>query len=63
MCRGLSHCGSCFHLETIAKLLKLLKRVFTVFSKCVLKSLDNQADFDSATRRFESSRPNQDLRG
>jgi hypothetical protein len=39
--------------------LKLLERVLTDFSKCGLKSLDNQADFDSAIRRFESSRPSQ----
>jgi hypothetical protein len=41
------------------KPLKLLERVLTDFSKCGLKSLDNQADFDSAIRRFESSRPSQ----
>ena len=28
-----------------------------IFSKCVLKSLNNQADFDSAIRRFDPSRP------
>ena len=48
-----------FHLETATKLLKLLERVLTDFSKRPLKSLDNQADFDSAIRRFESSRPSQ----
>jgi hypothetical protein len=37
-------------LETVAKLLKLLGRGLAVFSKCALKSLDNQADFDSAIR-------------
>jgi hypothetical protein len=47
------------HLETATKPLKLLERVLTDFSKCGLKSLDNQADFDSAIRRFESSRPSQ----
>jgi hypothetical protein len=41
------------------KPLKLLERVLTDFSKCGLKSLDNRADFDSAIRRFESSRPSQ----
>jgi hypothetical protein len=48
-----------FHLETAANLLKLLERVSTIFSKCALKSLDNQADFDSAIRRFDPSRPSQ----
>jgi hypothetical protein len=47
------------HLEMATKPLKLLERVLTDFSKCGLKSLDNQADFDSAIRRFESSRPSQ----
>src|SRR5262249_36608678 len=51
-----------FHLETAAKLLKLLERVLAIFSKCALKLLDNQADFDSAIRRFESSRPSQAVR-
>ena len=50
-----------FHLETAAKLLKLLERVLAVFSKCALKSLDNQADFDSAIPWFESRRPSQPL--
>jgi hypothetical protein len=40
------------HLETAANLLRLLKRVLTIFSKNVLKSLNNQADFDSAIRRL-----------
>jgi hypothetical protein len=31
-----------------AKLLKFLKRVLTIFSKCAMKSLNNQAGFDSA---------------
>jgi hypothetical protein len=48
-----------FHLETAAKLLKLLERVLAAFSKCALKSLDNQSDFDSAIPRFESWRPSQ----
>jgi hypothetical protein len=39
-------------LETTAKLLKLLER-FQLFSKCPLKSLNNQTDFDSAIRRFD----------
>jgi hypothetical protein len=42
-------------LETAAKQLKSLERYLANVSKCVLKSLDNQTDFDSATRRFESS--------
>jgi hypothetical protein len=48
-----------FHLETAAKPLKLVERVLSDFSKCALKSLDDQTDFDSAMRRFESSRPSQ----
>jgi len=48
-----------FHLETVANLLILLERVSTVFSKCDLKSLNKQADFDSAIRRFDPSRPSQ----
>jgi hypothetical protein len=52
----------CFHLETAAKLLKLLERVLTAFSKGALKLLDNQADFDSAIRRFDPSRPSQPSR-
>jgi len=46
-----------FHLETAANLLRLLKRVLTISSKCALKLLNNQADFDSAIRRFDPSRP------
>jgi hypothetical protein len=46
-----------FHLETVAKLLRLLGHVCADFSKCTLKSLDNQTDFDSAIPRFESWRP------
>ena len=39
-----------FHLETAAKLLKLLERISPIFSKYALKLLNNQADFDSAMR-------------
>jgi hypothetical protein len=46
----LSHYEGSFHLETVAKPLKLLECVFAVFSKWPLKSLDYQADFDSAIR-------------
>ncbi|MDX3970242.1 MAG: hypothetical protein QHD01_27080 [Bradyrhizobium sp.] len=46
-----------FHLETVANLLKLLECVSTILSKCALKSLYNQAGFDSAIRRFDPSRP------
>jgi hypothetical protein len=46
--------GLRLYLETIAKLLKLLEGVLGLFSKCALKSLNNQADFDSAIPRFES---------
>jgi hypothetical protein len=51
------------HLETAAKLLNLLERVLAVFSKCALKSLDNQTDFDSGMRKFESFRPQRRLKG
>jgi len=56
--------GAVFHLEIAAKLLKLLELIFDVFSKCALKSLNNQADFDSAILRFDQEdivRKNQDL--
>jgi hypothetical protein len=42
---------SFFHLETAAKLSKLQEPVFAVFFKRPLKSLNIQADFDSAIRR------------
>jgi hypothetical protein len=48
-------------LETAAKLLRSLERLLADFSKCALKSLDNQADFDSAIPRFESWRPSQQV--
>jgi hypothetical protein len=44
------------HWETAAKLLKLREQVFAV-SKRPLKPLNIQANFDSAIRKFESSRP------
>ena len=36
------------YLETAANLLELLERLFSLFSKRAFKSLNNQADFDSA---------------
>jgi hypothetical protein len=42
--------------------LKLVEGILTIFSKCPLKSLNNQADFDSAIRRFDPSRPSHRLR-
>jgi hypothetical protein len=48
-----------FSLETATKLLKLLERASTIFSKCALKSLNNQTDFVYAIRRFDPSRPSQ----
>jgi hypothetical protein len=48
-------------LETAPNLLELLERLFSLFSKCALKSFNNQADFDSAIRRFDPSRPSQDF--
>jgi hypothetical protein len=50
------------YLETSANLLELLERLFRLFSKHALKSLNNQTDFDSAIRRFDPSRPSQDLK-
>jgi hypothetical protein len=47
-----SHGHGAFHLETAAKLLISLEAIFGIFSKCTLKSLNNQTDFDSAIRRF-----------
>jgi hypothetical protein len=44
------------YLEMAAKLLELLESVLAVFSKCALKSLNNQADFDSAVQ-LPSLRP------
>jgi hypothetical protein len=44
-------------LETVANLLKLLERLFSRFSKRILKLLENQTDFDSAIRRFDPSHP------
>jgi type IV secretory pathway VirB4 component len=35
-------------LETAAKLLELLEPVLTIFSKCALKSLNNQAEWIAA---------------
>jgi hypothetical protein len=49
-------------LETAANLLELLERLFGIFSKCALKTLNNQTDFDSAIRRFDPSRPSQPVR-
>ncbi len=53
--------GVTFHLETAAKLLISQERVLADFSKYALKLLDNQADFVSAIRRFESSRPSHEI--
>src|SRR5437868_15451634 len=55
--------GPVFRLEMAAKLLKLLEGVLSIFSKLPLKSLNNQADFDSAIRRFDPSRPSQSAEG
>jgi hypothetical protein len=55
----LGHGWRAFHLETAAKLLISLEAIFAIVSKCTLKSLDNQTDFDSAIRRFDPSRPSQ----
>jgi len=39
--------------------IEIARGVFGLFSKCALKWLNNQADFDSAIRRFDPSRPSQ----
>jgi hypothetical protein len=48
-----------FHLEAGCQAIEIAERCFGRFSKCALKLLDNQADFDSAIPRFESWRPSQ----
>ena len=40
----------------------IARELLTIFSKCALKSLHNQAGFDSAIRRFDPSRPSQPFR-
>jgi len=45
------------YLETAAKLLKSLEGILSLFSKCALKSLNNQTDFDSAVRKFDPPGP------
>jgi hypothetical protein len=40
------------YLETAAKLLKSLEGILSLLSKCALKSLNNQTDFDSAILAF-----------
>jgi hypothetical protein len=52
----------CFSFGNGRQAIELLERVLTVFSKCALKLLDNQADFDSAIRRFDPSRPSHSQR-
>jgi len=59
ICRDGSRVPSAFCLETAAKLLSSLEAILAIFSKRPLKSLNNQADFDSAIRRFDPSRPSQ----
>jgi hypothetical protein len=49
-----------FHLETAANLLELLERLFSLFSKCALKLLNNQADLDAAILMSSKSRPGRD---
>jgi hypothetical protein len=62
-CSGLILSAKASYLETTAKLLKLLEGVSSLFSKCALKSFNNRADFDSAIRRFDPSRPSQHSKG
>ncbi|QOG23355.1 hypothetical protein [Bradyrhizobium sp. SEMIA] len=45
------------HLEMPAKQLILQEANSAISSKCALKSLNNQTDFDSAIRRFDPSPP------
>ena len=56
-----SRAFSTFHLEMGAKQMILLEGILTNFFKCALKSLNNQADLDSAIRRFDPSRPSHTL--
>ena len=44
-------------MESAPKLLISFEAIFLIFTKRALKSLDNQAGFDSAIRRFDPSRP------
>jgi hypothetical protein len=45
------------HLETTAKLLISLEHILSLFSKCALKSLNNQTDFDSAIQMCDPCYP------
>src|SRR5262249_10334220 len=47
------------HSEMCVNLLNGLRSNFRDFSECVLTNNANHVDFDSAIRRFESSRPSQ----
>jgi hypothetical protein len=49
--------GHSLHSEIGAKLLTVQEVDFRSFSECALILLGNPSDFDSAMRRFESSRP------
>jgi hypothetical protein len=48
--------ASSFGNANQVKLLNLLEAILAIFSKCALKSLHNQAGFDSAIRRFDPGR-------
>jgi hypothetical protein len=50
------------HSEISANLLYPLRSNRRDFSECALMDNANQVDFDSAIRRFESSRPSQPVR-
>jgi hypothetical protein len=52
----------CRHSEISPNVLYPLKSNRRDFSECVLMDNANQVDFDSAIRRFESSRPSQPVR-
>ena len=60
-CRG--SCGQALpHSESTANLLMRNGANFDIFSECALILLANWSDFDSAIRRFDSSRPSQPVR-
>jgi hypothetical protein len=62
-CRDGSSLEGCFSFGNGCQAIETGRGHLTIFSKCPLKSLNNQADFDSAIRKFDPSRPShaQDL--
>jgi hypothetical protein len=61
--KGRGSCGQALpHSESTANLLMRNGANFDIFSECALILLANWSDFDSAIRRFDSSRPSQPVR-